>query len=352
MKRICTLPAMAARFEVTAHIDRATSVQETSKIFEGLVSLQKQGRISLRIQSHRQREYYPRVVRLALLQGTTARDVAIDLSDQRSLVNLPDLERADVYFKRSFWPEDLAGISTNLRSKIRPFGLNNPTAGFSTAARVLLARLQSGVGGRHLAQDARHLLALPAPAAFECPPEVRAEPCIFFQTRVWDPPNEDPLTIAINEERAALVVSLRRAFGRRFVGGIIPSPYALKHYPETITTLDFSMRSYAQLLKKPLVAIYSRGLHHSVAFKMAEYLAASRAIVGHRPQVTLPCQLVEGANYLGFNDPEGCIAKCETLLCNTQAGEAMRKENWDYYRREVEPAAQMLRTLERAFERE
>jgi hypothetical protein len=179
---------------------------------------------------------------------------------------------------------------------------------------------------------------------------VSAEPSIFFQTRVWEPPDDDPLTIAINEERATLVLCLRQAFGGRFLGGIIPSPYALKHYPEAITCLDFSMRAYAQLLKRPLIAIYSRGLHDSVAFKMAEYLASSRAIVGHHPMVTLPRPLIEGGNYLGFDDPDECIAKCETLLADAQASDAMRRQNWDYYRTEVEPAAQLLRTLERAFE--
>jgi hypothetical protein len=338
------------QFVVTARLDQATSVQETSKLFEGLNSLERQGHIRFSIAVERARASYPRVVGLAVARDGVSRQIAIDLSDERWLVHLPDLERADLYFKRSLWPEALAELSPQLIGKIRPFGLNNPQIRLSTAAKLVSARHAAKVGARQLWTDARQLLALPTPQSFECPPDRPAEQLVLFQTRVWEPPNADPLTTAINEERVALVTALRRAFGDRFLGGLVPTPFAQKHYPGAITRLPFSMRSYARLLKKPLVAVYSRGLHDSIAFKMGEYLAASRAIVGHKPQAVLPRQLAEGFNYLSFSGPDECVANCDRLLSNPEAAGAMRRSNWEYYLDQVEPAKQLLNVLQRAFD--
>ena len=338
------------QFVVTARLDQATSVQETSKLFEGLSSLERQGYVRFSIAPERAHASYPRVVGLSVARSGVAKEIALDLSDERALVHLPDLERADLYFKRDLWPEALAQLSPQLVRKIRPFGLNNPQIRPSTAAKLVSARHAAGVGLRQLWTDARQLFALPSPKSFEYPPDVPASQLVLFQTRVWEPPGGDPLTTAINEERVALVTALRRAFGSRFLGGLIPTPFAQKHYPEEITRLPFSMRSYARLLKKPLVAVYSRGLHDSVAFKMGEYLAASRAIVGHSPQAVLPRPLADGINYVSFNGPDGCVANCDRLLSNPEAAVAMRRNNWEYYVDQVEPAKQLLNILRRAFE--
>jgi hypothetical protein len=109
------------------------------------------------------------------------------------------------------------------------------------------------------------------------------------------------------------------------------------------------MRSYARLLKRPLVTVYCRGLHDSVGFKMAEYLAASRAIVGHRPDSLLPRALVEGGNYLEFRHAEECVAQCDRLLRDRDLADAMRRSNWDYYIDQVEPSALLMRRIEEAF---
>src|SRR5207237_651906 len=113
------------------------------------------------------------------------RVIAIDLADQKDLVHLPDLERADVYFKRSFCPSALSSLRSELRNKIEPFGLNSPAVSLGTALRILRARTQTGRSVREIVVDARQLLALPSPRAFECRPDIPAEPLVLFQTRLW-----------------------------------------------------------------------------------------------------------------------------------------------------------------------
>lgn len=338
-----------SRYEVCVQLDAATSVQEVSKLFEALRRLERAGFVRGSIRSRTGSHAHPRVVPLTVRANDLGqRHIAIDLSDQRDLIDRTILDTVDTYFKRSFCPHSLSSLPADQRAKVEPFGLNNPAISVGAALRLLWSRLGTGRSLRGIAADFRQLLALPAPRQFECPPDEVAEEIVLFQTRVW--PERDSLTIAINDERAALVRTLRQAFGQRFIGGLLPTPFARAQYADLITPFPYSMRYYPQLVRRALVAIYSRGLHESVAFKMSEYLGASRCIVGHAPTTILPEPLVAGRNYLPFADPEECVAQCQRLLAHKDEAIAMRKANWAYYQSNAEPAAQMLRVLRCAFE--
>ena len=334
-----------AETAVTAVIDGNTSVQEVSKVFEGLVRLEHEGRIRLSIRPTKGRLSYPRVVRLEVETNDTRRDVAVDLSDQRELFHAPDLEECDVYFKRSFNPAAVERLSSELACKVLPFGLNNPAVSRRTALRMLRARARTGRSLAEVANDARQLLALPDPTAFESSPKQAAEPLILFQTRLW--PDTSPEFASITTERVELIRSLGEAFGPRFIGGAIPDPFAKARYPELITPHPARMRSWPSIVRRCLVTVYSRGLHDSLAFKMSEYLAASRCIVGQPSDLTLPQPLVAGTHFLPFHSPGECVAQCDRLLSNARTALHMRRSNWDYHRTQVEPAAQMQSIIDR-----
>jgi len=333
-----------AETAITAVIDGNTSVQEVSKVFEGLVRLERGGCIRLSIEPRRGRSSYPRVVRLKVERGDTRRDVAIDLSDQRDLFHGPDLGECDFYFKRSFEPASVERLTTDRANKVLPFGLNNPAASQGTALRMLRARARTGRSLAELATDTRQLLALPDPAAFESPSEEPAEPLILFQTRLW--PESSPEFAAITGERAALLRALRSTFGSRFVGGAIPDAYARENYPELLSSHPARMRSWPAVVRRCLITVYSRGLHDSLAFKMSEYLAAGRCIVAQPSDLTLPQPLMSGRNFLPFESSDQCVAQCERLLADPSLQTEMRRNNGDYYNSQVEPAAHLQRIVD------
>lgn len=275
--------------------------------------------------------------------------LAIDLDDDHRVASTQAVEGVEMYFKRSLSQRTYAAsLSRAARAKIRPFGLNNPAIRPGTTLRILGARLFTGPTFRTFATDARQLLALPAPAAFECDPATPAEPLVFFQTRLW-PAGDDDDVRSVNEERVALVRALRGAFGRRFIGGLIHAPPACEQFPDLLTDLPWSMRAYPALLRRPLITIYSRGLRNSIAFKLSEYLAASRCIVGQAPDSLLPQPLVAFSNYLPFENVDECIARCEQLISNADEAKEMRQNNWAYYRSQVAPAAHLQKVLEEGF---
>jgi hypothetical protein len=277
------------------------------------------------------------------------RNLLIDVADDQSAPDAELLHDIDLYFKRSFEPAKLSVLSPDMIRKVQPFGLNNPVIRSSTALRVLGTRARTGRNFAELSTDARQLFATPPPAAFEVPPETTAEPLVLFQTRLWSPATTDPGREEVNEERAALIRALRSHFGARFIGGAVPSDFVRASFPDVISSMPSSMRAWPRLLRRPLIAVYSRGLRNSLAFKMSEYLAASRCIVGHAPQSELPHPLGPGTHFLPFRTRDECIAQCEHLLARPAGALAMRHANWRYYQAHVEPAAHLWDVLARAF---
>ena len=334
-------------YEVIVALSGSTSVQEFAKIFEGLQLLRAQGKIALKIRPTRERSN-PRLLHVIVGDQRKQKRIVIDVADDPVIDGCALLDSVDAYFKRSYRSSEVAKLSPELKRKVKPLGLNNPAIRPAAALRPLKARLRTGRTLPEIATDARQLFALPPPRAFEVEPTAPAKDAVLFQTRLWSPATEDPDRDTINDERIELVRALRSAFGPRFLGGIVPSDFACKHAPDLITPLAWTMRSYPALLRKPLIAVYSRGLRGSLAFKMSEYLAAARCIVGHAPETELPQPLVDGTNYLGFATPDECIAQCEHLLRQPAEAAAMRQANSDYYRRNVEPAAHLADLLKRA----
>ena len=88
------------------------------------------------------------------------------------------------------------------------------------------------------------------------------------------------------------------------------------------------------------------GLHGSIGWKMAEYVAASRAIVSEPLRYPVPGGFAPGRNFLEFDSLESFVAAIERLLTDATLREDIRRANWEYYLRWVRPDAQVMRTLE------
>ena len=129
----------------------------------------------------------------------------------------------------------------------------------------------------------------------------------------------------------------------------MPTDFARRHYADVILERAFRRKEYIRMTQRCLVGIYTRGLHHSLAFKLPEYLAASMCIVSDPLRNELPQPLVAERHFLEFRTPEECAAQCERLLRDPDTARAMRCENRAYYRRWVAPPEHLLDCLERVF---
>ena len=267
--------------------------------------------------------------------------LGIELSDHSDFWDATLLEWCDVYAKRNINTQHLNPLSC----KVIPFGLNwachsrTSAIALLTAVAATFPRTSKG-----RLREVYRYLATPHWRAFEHPPDQPVDSTILFQTRVWEPA-EAPGDESVNDERIHLLCELRRVFGARVVGGVVPTPFALQHYPNLVTPLPCRQPQFICSAKKPLIGIYFRGLFGSVAFKMAEYLAASKCIVSQ----PISNQLDEPISHLKtYKSTDECISACDFFLSNPREAQEARRASSDYYLRDVSPPAQFARLLCRA----
>lgn len=352
---------------------RLTLVSEsphTYQIITGFILLQRQGIIDLDFQIARERvKQYPteHTVDAQVGDANTGRAVRIVYDTLDGYNFEPDampfssvLADVDFYFKRSF---DLARHQDlEYGSRVYPLGLYYQVVTSHPVFSRVLGTSRTGLGRRFKRRLTGYYRNFSV-EHFEDTPRQEISGKILFAARAWNPqsdlgerPDRFGTRVAQREEintmRAECIRLLRQTYGERFIGGFMATPYAQKHYPEYILDDALTRKSgYLDLVKHADVCIASMGLHESNGAKLAEYVAASKAIVSERLRYTVPGEFVEGENYLEFTTPDECVAKVARLVDDVQGIYHMKCENYRYYHQSVRPDRLVLNTLLLALER-
>lgn len=336
---------------LTVYASPRHDVVHTSKVFAGFDALARKGAAKVAFRRPVGDEAWlagdPIVVCFDL-DGPSLVRVALDLRDGEG-TSYPIIERVDWYLKRAWYRPEVAKLPEARRARVLPFGLN-----FGMRTRGSTVRFLRAVGPAMIAEGRpglarlRQLLAVPGPRNFEQGPEAPVEPVVAFQTRLWTKDEIVPEEVEpLNAERVAMVRALKAAFGDRFVGGLVPTAFAREHYPEDLTPHSSKYAEYLAIKKRCLVSVYTRGVEHSLAFKLGETFAASQCLVSVPLRYETPAPIEAGRHYLPFSSPDECVAACRELLADPARAAAMRRANHEYYLREIEPAAHLTRVLER-----
>jgi hypothetical protein len=329
---------------VEVHIDEKQYLYYTSRIHAGLCTLAQRGEITL---------MYTRTGRdchridndsttLCLEVGSpNGRKIAVDLRDRSDIFCRNSLAWCDLYLKRSFHAPDVETLPLDISRKVAPAGPNYYATNPESVARIIRSiGFKSIVGGISSLQRLRTLMVLPRVSDFEQEPTDPVEPTVVFQSRVWEPhETKGEFDATINEERVEILRALRDALGDRFRGGLVPTPTALSHYSEFVTCLPTRRTAYTLWSKRNLIGIYSRGVHHSIAAKLPEYLAASQCIVTEPIRNAMAAPLTEGLHYLPFTSPSECVAACRRVIEDPSYSATMQRANHDYYIKYIEPSA-------------
>lgn len=360
-----------ADYRVTVWVGLSQDIYNTSKIYTALSCLAQDGIIKLRyfmgspVVNRKRLQEDSLTVNLQVTEARTrrTRQIAIDVYDRSDHCATDILDACDFYFKRGWYKPDVQRLPENLRWKVLPFGLNYPAREPWSASQLLpryalaaarrLLRNAEGSDLKHwLKRTIRAYLTAPHYRDYERSPDFPTEAVVLFQTRLWDPSDvvpDDPEEV--NGVRVLLVRALRKEFGDRFRGGLVPTPYSQKHFPELVVRDHFRRSDYVAMSCSCRIGVYSRGLHHSNAFKLGEYLAASQCIVADTPRQELSASLLPELNFLPFRTADECVQRCTELLESPTAASEMRARNHAYYMRYVHPGQQLLRCFEAAFGR-
>lgn len=288
-----------------------------------------------------------------------------DVHDSRE-IDEEYLATSDCYFKRSFSSSYLNGLGKD-RHKMRPLGLNylvypDSSDRFALQRGIFLPDPEKGKLKEVLRATGlgRRLMFSPTVSSLQSLPDTNAPSRILFMTGVWDP-HDDPERahdkieerIRINETRAGCVRLLRREFGSNFYGGLIHSEFARKNYRDALlpdNSLSAS-RNYFDILRRYPICVATSGLHGSIGWKFAEYVACAKAILSERLNYEVPGGLAQGVNYVEFHSAEDCVTQATRLFCDRQLRNSLMTGNAGYYQSHLRPDALVLKTILTALSR-
>lgn len=327
-----------------------STVYHISQIATGFHLLKKQGWPVEIIDKTKDREnpFFDLPVACAEYRG---KKIIYDLWDgyQNPVDMRKCLEWADVYFKRSFSPEKNARLFPEHQEKMFPLGFNyHVTYASSPVNEPKLKSLLKPFMGK--APEPYFV-----PKVFEGQPRKTApkDVKILFQAQLWDhrDPDLSPEMAEecayINSTRIAIVRALKETYGGQFFGGLRDSALAREMAPELIQPEKYTeRRKYLKLVHSCDICIGSMGLHESIGWKTAEYIAAAKAIVNETFHYAVTGDYAEGKHYLSFATAEECIEAVRVLVEDTEKRYAMQQANADYYQEYLKPDVLVKRTLE------
>jgi hypothetical protein len=335
-------------------------------ILAGFFLLKKQGTLNIELQKLKRNEIELPYNMLEVIVNGEKR-VLYDVNDGydnllKENLNYVDfynglLEKYDFCFKRSF----SSPLNKMLRysQRILPLGLN------------YMASIKGNIAHYPMPQDPtkekikKLIRLLPITQhyngnfhmnTFENVPQQDRNPKILFMARLWDINGEYEGQLSndkreerayINNFRASCIRLCRKEFGPNFFGGVNPTLFSIKNYKDLVVedSKITHRKNYLELVKNSSICISTMGLHQSIGWKFAEYIAASRAIVTEQIHYELPGNISEGKNYLVFTTPEECIEKIYQLISNDNYRYEMSVNNYQYYHEFVRPDRLIMNTL-------
>lgn len=354
---------MIPKYKIRWHVTREGYIRSWSKFMSGVSALRRSGQLELELVTSDLKQLSTTgILWLDVFEQENAANarIAIDFLDSADVFDAHSIRNRTHYFKRGFVKESAAQATVeNEDCCILPFGLNHsclnrsawPMLASMTRRRLSIRRARNEPLRSQISScltDLRLAVSQPSPSVFENATPVSDASHALYQTRVWPrEPSADDLE-QLNIDRVAIVRALRSRLGNRFVGGIRSESFSAERFPDVVVSSNVKRRAYARLNRTALIGVYSRGIHHSLANKLSEYLASGLCIVSDPMQHQLPVPLKPGVNYLPYVTAEECADACEMLINDVDLAQGMRLANLAYYREHVSPEAHVLDVLWRS----
>lgn len=287
--------------------------------------------------------------------------IGIDLYDRANHWSSELLSSCDRYYKRSFQTAEVSKLPPYLAQRVRRLGLNYAVCSTTSRLRVLRESLWGTAvrfsdfsrsppwRWRDELDRFRQFWDTPQRTEFERQPEVPAREAIVFQPRLWEPGSTDDDVEKVNQLRVDLVRSLRREFGHRFAGGLVPTAFARNHYPDLLTAAPTHRKQYVRFSLAHAIGISTRGLHGSIPFKLPEYFAGSFCVLSDEIVNEIPEPLRQGIEIDTYKSADHCIALCVDLLSRPDLIRDRRMAAWEYYQKFIRADALWDRRIREAF---
>jgi hypothetical protein len=364
--------------QVTCYCD--TDLVHAAYVTTGLIELADAGEIELKFRLRAPRSSSPRSVWTIWLQvrnGAEDYGICVDFHDLSQYYCPVGLAACRYYFKTNLDSSTYAAIPAACLSKLRAFGPYLPArplrerslelrrwGSFYAKGKMRLLSRKTLSSPRRAVNDLayellrrrKRYLSRKLWNEYEEPPtadEARAteRSALVFNPTCWDE-SEGPAIRALNEERAELILALRKALGDRFVGGFRRSETALTKYPDAVESNALSHDAYIALIHSTPIAVYTNGKWGCFSWRLLELFATSKCIVS----LPIPCDagtaLDESVGVHQCPDVAAVVGKLCELDANPDTIRESRHRAWEYYTTQMRPIARMRRLLTESMQAE
>jgi hypothetical protein len=273
----------------------------------------------------------------------------LDGTEEEKLNQFKNRTNVDFYFKRSY--SDILQDYCSKGCKLYPYGLNYylDDGVFYKGVKNTFKNIIKNIS------FLREILKLGKEDfsyhSFESYPTPQNLTKILFLTRLWDPDTISSKFLKeerteINNNRINAIKACKKEFKNLFLGGLIAENFSLKNYPEIIIPYQLTNKSsYIQQVKEHNICIATTGLHNSIGWKFAEYVASSRCILSEPLHYSITGDFRENKNYLSFTNAEELLEKIYFLFDNKNVISEIMQNNFHYYNNYVRPDNIVLNAL-------
>lgn len=324
-----------------------------NQIYDGFEKLRKLGVVTLSVKRVKQNAGKPVLTvivenRFKVVYDTLDGNNWIEGTEEENLRYFEREVKADFYFKRSF--SKLLFDHAPRNCKIYPLGLNY---GFEPEGRFpknFIENIKDFARGSVVIEKI-YKKTIFSSKDFEYYPIPNKKNKVLFLTRLWDPEDSQLEHIRIerekiNSSRISYIKSLRKEFGDQFFGGLQETEFAKKHAKNLVVPYSISQRErFLKTVREHNVCITSLGLHNSIGWKFAEYVAASRAIVTEPLAYEIPGNFKVNENYLIYRDESELLKNVKSLLDGKEETFDMMNKNFKYFNNYVSPDKLVLNSL-------
>lgn len=287
---------------------------------------------------------------------------AIDLYDASTSFSSYALENCDFVFKRNFEQCNIDLLPEKYQDKLFTFGLTFGCHSknikqwwkFELAFFIITQKFHFKIdsyffkrinkGFKLIGAHLKHVNKTQLISDFDYSKSQIFTNSVLFQTRCF--PNEETCDVReIHKQRYVIIKLLREKFDKQFKGGFIPSKLAKEKYNDVITNLPTDQVAYINEVKSAKIVIYTRGLAHSPAWKMAEYLSQGKVIIAEKLTAELPVNLKNGREVLFFENEEEIVTLIETTINDPNLCDLLAKNARNYFEHNVHPKENVKRII-------
>jgi len=253
----------------------------------------------------------------------------IDALDGNKYFNIPLLSSVAFYFKVNYNQKEIANNPdlSGYRDKIFPAGLFFPVRAGCWGAYLprLLSNLVRGGGALEFVSSLKMLVSLVGiEDFFRLRKHAKCDLDIFFVTRFYD----EPVHNANMEFRFRLIRAIKECKGLRAITGFAYSKEIYGKFAEYAVE-EYNSGDYLNNMARAKVALYIRGAHDCLSFKLGQILALGKPIVGQTIINSIDMYYGRGriSEQFAYEDPEEMVREAVRLLENRSRMEELGREN-------------------------